>query len=92
MSAMVDGAVNQAPLPGLLAPVSIAFGTTSGAESGVITYAGPAPGFVAGALQINFEAPPIGSGYGACGPGCPVILYIGSSPVPPPYLTVWTAH
>jgi hypothetical protein len=36
---------------------------------GVIIYAGSVPGFVDGALQINFKAPPIGSGYGACGPG-----------------------
>lgn len=92
MSGMVDGAVIQTALPGLLPQVSIAFGTTSGAAAGVITYAGPAPDFVAGALQINFQAPPIGSGYGACGPACEVVLYIGGSPVPPPYLTVWTAQ
>ena len=92
MSAMLDGTVNQAPLPALLAPVSMVFGTTSAAETGIITYAGPAPGFVSGALQINFEAPPIGSGYGACGPACEVILSIGGSPVPPPYLTIWTAQ
>jgi uncharacterized protein (TIGR03437 family) len=89
MNVMVDGAVNAAPLPQLKASVGIRLGVLSPADLGVVTYAGAAPGMVAGVLQINFQIPASHAGYGSCHVACPVILGIGGSSVPPPYAMVY---
>ena len=87
---MVDGAVNQPPLGKPLAPVSVHLSRLSPSDSGEVTYAGAAPGMIAGVLQINFRVPAAHSGYGSCHFDCAVVLGVGTiaSPLPDPRLIV----
>ena len=48
-----DGAVGAAPLPGISAPVTVEFD----GWRGEVSYAGAAPGFVAGTVQVNARIP-----------------------------------
>jgi uncharacterized protein (TIGR03437 family) len=48
-----DGSIYTPPLPRLLAPVTVFVD----GEPARVDYAGPAPGMVAGAMQINFALP-----------------------------------
>jgi len=71
--AVADGTVIQAPsLPMVAASVSV----TIGGQPATVSYQGAAPGFVAGAIQINAKVP---AGI-APGPAVPVTLSVGSTP------------
>ena len=52
-----DGAIAQPPLPLAALPVSVFFGSQGLTRSLEILYAGAAPSFVAGALQVNARLP-----------------------------------
>ena len=49
----VDGSLEAAPYPSPLAPASATIGGTKAA----VAYAGAAPGFIAGLLQVNVQVP-----------------------------------
>ena len=66
----IDGQIATAPLPMPIAPVSVQIG---GLDS-VVTYAGAAPSFPAGVLQVNARVP---AGVGSGSPA--VVLKIGSA-------------
>ncbi|MGA2588873.1 MAG: hypothetical protein ABSH32_03065 [Bryobacteraceae bacterium] len=71
--AVADGTVIQAPsLPMVAASVSV----TIGGQPATVSYQGAAPGFVAGAIQINAKVP---AGI-APGPAVPVTLSVGGTP------------
>jgi uncharacterized protein (TIGR03437 family) len=56
-----DGSILYPPLPAFALPVSVTFGYFApGAPLGAaeVLYAGPAPGMLAGVLQVNFRIPP----------------------------------
>ena len=78
-SGMVDGEISWPPLGKPLAPVSILLSRLSPADSGQVTYAGAAPGMVAGVIQINFQVPAAHQGYGSCHFSCEVILGLGTT-------------
>jgi uncharacterized protein (TIGR03437 family) len=65
----VDGQLAVAPLPSPVLPVQVLIG---GVEARV-TYAGGAPGLVAGAMQINVVVPDSVSS----GPAVPVVVRVG---------------
>jgi uncharacterized protein (TIGR03437 family) len=68
----MDGSLAAAPFPSPIAPVSV----TIGGQSAAILYAGAAPGFVAGLLQVNVRLPA-----GVMGPAAaPVVLVIEGVP------------
>jgi len=73
---MVDGLISQPPLGNLLLPATIRLGRLSMPDYGTVTYAGAAPGMVAGVVQINFQVPPARIGYGSCHGFCNMILII----------------
>lgn len=50
---LVDGSLNELPLAKLNANVRVLVG----GQDGVVQYAGPAPGLIAGAVQINIQVP-----------------------------------
>jgi uncharacterized protein (TIGR03437 family) len=71
----VDGSVTgSASLPQPVLPVAV----TIGGQPGTVSYAGGAPGIVAGVLQINVQVP---AGI-QTGPAVPVVLQIGSQTSP----------
>jgi uncharacterized protein (TIGR03437 family) len=73
LPAGVDGKVNNtAILPRPLLPVTV----TIGGREAEVTYAGAAPGYVSGALQINARIPPGTPSGGAV----PVTVQVGSRP------------
>ena len=74
---MVDGEISQAPLGKPLLPVGIGLSHLYPGQGGEVTYAGAAPGMVAGVIQINFRVPPPSSNHGACYGACPVVLGVG---------------
>lgn len=65
----VDGSLAAEPYPAPAAPVSVTIG---GAKADVL-YAGAAPGFVAGLLQVNVRVPD-----GVLSPASPLLLTIGT--------------
>jgi uncharacterized protein (TIGR03437 family) len=65
----VDGSPAAAPYPSPVEPVSVTIGGTKAA----VAYAGAAPGFIAGLLQINVQIP---TGLLST---APLILTIGSA-------------
>lgn len=67
----VDGSLAAAPYPSPLAPVSVTIGGTKAA----VAYAGAAPGFIAGLLQMNVQIPTGLSSVAAS----PLVLTIGSA-------------
>jgi uncharacterized protein (TIGR03437 family) len=67
----VDGSLEAAPYPSPLAPAS----ATIGGIKAAVAYAGAAPGFIAGLLQINVQIP-VGL---AASPASPLVLTIGSA-------------
>lgn len=89
---MVDGQISQPPLGNLLLPVLVELSHLQPATTGVVTYAGAAPGMVAGVIQINFRVPPPMGLHGDCGGPCPVLLTIGGrqSLTPFPYYRFYT--
>jgi len=89
-SGMVDGLVSEPPLGKLTGHVGVALSRLSPPQSGELTFAGAAPGMVAGVQQINFRVPAVESGYGTCHVSCPVVLWIDGqrSPGPEPMLSV----
>jgi uncharacterized protein (TIGR03437 family) len=72
--ASVDGQISAEPLPKPVLPISVRIGGLA-AE---VTYAGAAPGFVAGLLQVNFRIPP----NAATGYTVPVQLVVGTASSP----------
>jgi uncharacterized protein (TIGR03437 family) len=89
-SGMVDGLVSQGQLGKLTGSVEVALSRLSPPQDGELTFAGAAPGMVAGVQQINFRVPEVESGYGTCHLSCPVVLWINSqrSAGPDPILSV----
>lgn len=89
---MVDGQISQQPLENLLPPVTVTLSRFRPPATGVVTYAGAAPGMVAGVTQINFLVPPFLGLHGDCAGQCPVVLTIGgrASLTPLPYYTFYT--
>jgi uncharacterized protein (TIGR03437 family) len=65
-----DGSIYSAPLPKLSLPIT----ATIGGQPATVQYAGPAPGLVAGVMQVNVVIPP-GAGTGAV----PVQLWVGGA-------------
>jgi uncharacterized protein (TIGR03437 family) len=74
---MLDGQVNQSPLGKVMQPLSVELSRLGEGDAGEVTYAGAAPGMVAGVLQVNFRVPTSHSGYGTCHSLCDVVLIIG---------------
>ncbi len=89
---MVDGQISQPPLGNLLLPVTVQLSRFRPPATGVVTYAGAAPGMVAGVAQINFRIPPFLELHGDCAGECTVVLTIGgrASLTPFPYYTEYT--
>ena len=73
-------------------PVTVELSRFRPPAAGVVTYAGAAPGIVAGVIQINFRIPPFLELQGDCTGPCHVVLTPGgrSSLTPCPYLTFFT--
>ena len=91
-SGMVDGEISQPPLGKLVLSVTIELSRFHPAAVGSVTYAGAAPGLVAGVIQINFRIPPFLGLRGDCSGPCHVVLMIGGrgSLTPFPYYTFYT--
>jgi uncharacterized protein (TIGR03437 family) len=89
---MVDGAIGQPPLGNLLLPVEVELSRFFPPAAGDVTYAGAAPGMVAGVIQVNFRIPPLMGLHGDCSGPCHVVLAIGgrASLTPFPYYTFYT--
>jgi uncharacterized protein (TIGR03437 family) len=85
-SGMVDGAVSRPQLGKPAARVAVALGRLSPSDQGEVTYAGAAPGMIAGVLQVNFRVPEAHSGYGSCHYSCQVVLWVGTTSSPRPDL------
>lgn len=80
----VDGAISEVPLARL--PVSVT--ATIGAADAPVTYAGPAPGLVAGATQINLVVPNLPD----LGEQSPVSVLVRAGGVPTqPEAIVWVS-
>lgn len=67
-----DGTVNTASFPKPLLPVSVQIG----GQNATVQYAGAAPGFVAGVLQVNVQIPPGLNG------NLPLRLQVGTASTP----------
>jgi uncharacterized protein (TIGR03437 family) len=89
---MVDGQVSQPPLGNLLLPAAVTLSRFRPPATGAVTYAGAAPGMVAGVIQVNFQIPPFLELHGDCSGPCHVVLTIGgrASLTPFPYYTFYT--
>ena len=64
----ITGSITPAPAPGSTDPVSVAIGGTTAS----IQYAGPAPGEVAGVIQVNAVVPD----NAPTGPAVPIVLSV----------------
>jgi uncharacterized protein (TIGR03437 family) len=89
---MVDGAISEPLLGRLLMPASVSLGHLTPHDFGEVTYAGAAPGLVAGVIQVNFRVPAAHNGYGSCHLSCPVTLIVGNTASSPPDPLLWVVE
>jgi uncharacterized protein (TIGR03437 family) len=67
----VDGSIGAPPLPAPVLPVTVSIGGTPA----LVTYAGAAPGLVAGVMQVNIKIPDDTT----IGPAVPISLQVGTT-------------